>query len=75
MDFKQIGDVANNVIKFPERKQEEMSVIEAAEILKHHNIWRRYEGCSFDDNAPEMANPKELGIAIDIIVKYFEYEI
>lgn len=42
-----------------------MNLKEAIEILKTHNQWRR--GALI-----EQASPKELGIAIDIIVNNFE---
>ena len=47
-----------------------MEVKEAIQILKDHNVWRRFD----DENSesPEMTNPKELGIAIDKIVSKFE---
>jgi len=42
-----------------------MNLKQAIEILKTHNQWRR--GALI-----EQASPKELGIAIDIIVNNFE---
>lgn len=43
-----------------------MEIKEAIEILKYHNKWRR---C---DEEIEMTNPKQLGIAIDVVIRYFE---
>jgi hypothetical protein len=43
-----------------------MTLKQAIKILKNHNKWRR--GCEITP----MANPTELGIAIDIIIKYLE---
>lgn len=42
-----------------------MKIEKAIEIIKTHQMWRR--GAEIP-----MTNPKELGIAIDVIVKYFE---
>ena len=42
-----------------------MTLTEAVEILKRHNEWRREGGGG-------MASPKDLGIAIDIIVEHYE---
>ena len=46
-----------------------MELKQAVKILKDHNAWRR-------DNTslipPPMISPKELGIAIDVIVDYLE---
>ncbi len=49
-----------------------MKLKEAAKILENHNKWRR------DSNFPskyEMANPKELGIAIDTVVKFIKEDL
>ena len=46
-----------------------MKLKEAAEILEKHNKWRR------DNDVPskyEMANPKEIGIAIDTVVEFIK---
>jgi len=40
-----------------------MDELHAAELLYRHNIWRR------GDETYDMANPKELGIALDMAVK------
>jgi hypothetical protein len=46
-----------------------MKLKEAIEILEKHNEWRR-------DNSIhpklEMQNPKQLGIAIDVIIKHLK---
>ena len=46
-----------------------MELKEAIKILKAHNQWRRYNG---EGEGPKMANPKQLGIAIDTVVKEYE---
>jgi len=43
-----------------------MTVLEAIEILKIHNKWRR------GGDYVTMASPEDLGKAIDIVVGYFE---
>jgi hypothetical protein len=43
---------------------------EAAEVLKLHNQWRRGE---IDDT--QMQCPKDIGNAIDLVVNYIESEI
>ncbi len=43
-----------------------MTINQAKEILKSHNRWRR------GDESVSMANPKDLGIAIDIILEYLD---
>lgn len=42
-----------------------MNIQTALKILKHHNDWRR---------GAEIApyNPKELGIAMDVLIEYVE---
>jgi hypothetical protein len=47
-----------------------MEVKKAIQVLKDHNIWRRFD----DENSksPEMTDPKKLGIAIDKVVSEFE---
>jgi len=47
-----------------------MKLKEAIQILKNHNLWRRYDGKIGE--GPKMAHPRELGIAIDTVVKHFE---
>lgn len=42
---------------------EKMDALHASELLYRHNIWRR------GDDTYDMANPKELGIALDMAVK------
>jgi hypothetical protein len=47
-----------------------MEIKEAIQVLKDHNVWRR-----FDDEkseGPKMTDPKKLGIAIDTVVTEFE---
>lgn len=46
-----------------------MKLKEAIQILEQHNKWRR------DNSIPpklEMQNPKQLGIAIDVIIKHLK---
>ena len=47
-----------------------MKLKEAAEILERHNKWRRD-----NDNQYEMINPKELGIAIDTVVRFIKEDL
>ena len=42
-----------------------MEINEAVKILRHTNLWRRD-----NDGIYEPPNPKELGIAIDVVVEY-----
>jgi len=51
-----------------------MKLKEAIQILKEHNEWRRFEGTSDApiELYPKMAQPRELGIAIDTVVNHFE---
>lgn len=50
----------------------DMTEREALELLQKHNRWRR------GDDSVEMANPSELGRAIDVacrvLVEYIEHE-
>jgi hypothetical protein len=47
-----------------------MKLKQAIQILKDHNVWRRFDGeTTFHTN---MVNPRDLGIAIDTVVSYFE---
>jgi len=41
-----------------------MTIQKAIEVLEQHNRWRR------GDEKIEMAEPKELGIAIEVVVKF-----
>lgn len=43
-----------------------MTIKEATDILRRHNLWRRYDGPIGE--GPEMPNPKAVGDAIDTIV-------
>jgi hypothetical protein len=47
-----------------------MELKEAIDLLKAHNIWRRYDGEITE--SPKMENPKQIGIAIDVVVNNFE---
>ena len=47
-----------------------MTITEAAEILRKHNEWRRWDGDWLD--GPEQPIPKQIGEAIDVIVAYVE---
>jgi len=43
-----------------------MTLQEAVTILENHNKWRRGDGTL------EMAEPKDLGMAIELIVEHFK---
>ena len=46
-----------------------MELKQAIKLLEEHNKWRR------DNNVPsiyEMVSPKELGIAIDTVIKHYK---
>lgn len=43
-----------------------MKLQEAKEILRAHNIWRRFNSETIQ--SPEMIDPKKIGIAIDVVV-------
>lgn len=47
-----------------------MEIKEAIQLLKEHNIWRKYDGEISE--SPKMTDPKKLGIAIDKVVNEFE---
>ena len=47
-----------------------MNTSEAIQILRNHNIWRRYDGPIGE--GPEMVDPVELGQAIDTVCDHFE---
>jgi hypothetical protein len=47
-----------------------ITLAEAAKVLKRHNQWRRGEV-----NNTQMQCPKDIGNAIDLVVKYIESEI
>ena len=51
-----------------------MKLKEAIKILKDHNTWRRFDGVSDlpIESYPSMSAPRDLGIAIDTVVKHFE---
>lgn len=46
-----------------------MKIKEAIAILKKHNLWRRDRA---ETQTYKMVNPTQLGIAIDVVVAYFE---
>jgi len=48
-----------------------MELQKAIKILEEHNKWRRDNS---DEPTTKMTNPKELGIAIDTIVKHYKKE-
>ena len=43
-----------------------MTLQEAVKLLESHNKWRR------GDDSLDMAEPKELGIAIELIIEHFK---
>ena len=47
-----------------------MTPKQAAEILRKHNEWRRFEG--EPDAAPDMLDPFLIGKAVDVAVEYIE---
>jgi len=47
-----------------------MEIKEAIRLLKDYNHWRRYDGEISE--SPKMPNPKQIGIAIDLIIGNFE---
>lgn len=49
-----------------------MTITEAAEILRQHNVWRRWDGDLFDQTGPQMQLPHLVGEAIDIVVGYLD---
>jgi len=50
-----------------------MKLKEAIQILKDHNEWRRFNSVGLSRKSdPKMAQPRELGIAIHTVVKYYE---
>ena len=50
-----------------------MKLKEAIQILKDHNEWRRFNSIDLPKASdPKMSPPRELGIAIDTVVKHFE---
>jgi hypothetical protein len=51
-----------------------MKLKEAIQILKDHNEWRRFDGVSDlpIELYPSMSAPRDLGIAIDTVVKHYE---
>ena len=49
-----------------------MKLIKAIEILESHNKWRRDRSFDNWERQLKMANPTELGIAIDTVVKHYK---
>ena len=49
-----------------------MTTSEAAEILRQHNAWRRWNGDPFEEAGPPQQDPKQIGLAIDVAVKFLE---
>lgn len=47
-----------------------MTPSQAAEILRRHNEWRRFDGEPLDEDQPEMINPMLIGQAIDVAVAF-----
>lgn len=50
--------------------EKKMEIKEAIQVLKDHNVWRRFD----DENSesPKMTDPKKLGVAIDKVISEFE---
>lgn len=51
-----------------------MTPAEAARILREHNLWRRYNGDPFADDAPAAQDPRLIGEAIDVAIERLEGE-
>ena len=50
-----------------------MKIKQAIQILKDHNEWRRFNSIDLPKKSdPKMAQPRELGIAINTVVSHFE---
>ena len=49
-----------------------MTTKEAAEILRQHNEWRRWNGDPFEEAGPPQLSPPVIGEAIDVAVKCLE---
>lgn len=47
-----------------------MTPKQAAEILRKHNEWRRFDG--EPEDAPDMLDPFLIGKAVDVAVEYIE---
>lgn len=46
-----------------------MTPAEAADVLRRHNEWRRWD---FDEESPPMEDPKLIGEAIDVAIAELE---
>lgn len=49
-----------------------MGLIEAVELLKRYNEWRRWSGDMDDPKRPKLPCVKEIGIAIDTLTGFVE---
>ena len=49
-----------------------MNITKAVEILEKYNSWRRWDDEFENGKSPEMPHPKQIGIALDTVVKYFK---
>jgi hypothetical protein len=49
-----------------------MSPSESAAILRQHNEWRRWNGDPFEEAGPPQQDPRQIGEAIDVAVKFLE---
>ena len=47
-----------------------MTINEAAEILRQHNVCRRWEGDPFEEPGPPRPSASDVGEAIDVLVAY-----
>ena len=50
-----------------------MKLKQAVKLLKSYNKWRRYVGVN--GKGPKMLDSKQVGIAIDVVIDYYENEI
>ena len=47
-----------------------VDISDCVAILRQHNAWRRFDGD--DEDAPQQADPREIGRAIDMAIAYIE---
>ena len=49
-----------------------MNIKTAVEILDNYNKWRRWDDDFENGKSPEMPHPKQIGIALDTVVRYLK---
>lgn len=52
-----------------------MTLVEAVEVLKSHNAWRRGELDDGTNIGLTMQNPVEIGQAIDVAIEMLEFMV